>query len=212
LSEKKKIDLGFNLHQTMRVGESNLKESSSIEGPIFDEYAQLIEAMTLEIAAIKDPSQQIAAPMQRPPARGDASPTPLPSPYHTDVRVEDDDEWSSASELEESSPGFSAHASKSLSRTPPSETPLRSSRQEEIEDEISSSSEVAENNNADKTPSELSENNAKANISRAESNPEEEEATLVRTFSLSEQLDIFILVPVPVSCLFSYTSVFFAFS
>ncbi|EPE31242.1 hypothetical protein GLAREA_12545 [Glarea lozoyensis ATCC 20868] len=177
----KKIDLGFNLHQTIRVGESNLKESSSMKGPFFDDYTQLIEAMTREIAAIKDPSRQTVAPTKRPPACDDASPTPVPSPYHTDVGPQDDDEWLSASELEESSPGFSAHVSKSLSRTPPSETHLQSSRQEEIKDEINNSSEVAENSNTDENPWEQSGNVAETNVSGAESSPEEEEATLVPT-------------------------------
>jgi hypothetical protein len=86
---EKKIDLGFNLYQTIRVREINAKELSLTKGLFFDEYIQLTKDITREIAAIKDLSTQTAAPTKRPPDRSNALPIPLLSLYYANVRVKD---------------------------------------------------------------------------------------------------------------------------
>jgi hypothetical protein len=132
--EKKKIDLGFTKHRDISTGKKLPADSSPMNSPYQDEYIQLVNDMRSDIAAIRHPlPHNSSAPHQSQEIlfRGNmSSHVPLLSPLQAGAHVDDDDEWSSASEIEESTPNFSSQTSKPVFRTPPSETPTQKSRQD----------------------------------------------------------------------------------
>lgn len=129
LTEKKKIDLGFNKHQALQIGSSSAVKSGKPTSTSLEEYTRLVENMQSELADVgkpqvqtKRPSRQILLPENRQPS---LSPSPDPEPEHIEVQ---DEEWSSVSETDGPSPDSVSYATKSASRTPPSESPPNARR------------------------------------------------------------------------------------
>lgn len=116
-----KIVLGFNKHQQLQVSRSGSSKSEKV-APKLEEYSRLIDNMKAELEEVgkpqkpsKRPRQSLASERRRSSGIVVAK-QPSPPPVA-------DDGWSSASEPEETSPGFASYATKSLSQTPPSEAP-----------------------------------------------------------------------------------------
>ncbi|TVY16012.1 hypothetical protein LARI1_G005231 [Lachnellula arida] len=121
----KKIDLGFNRHESLQVGRSagetvNINMTSGS----LEEYNRMIENMKLEIAAVRKPRSRVSRPRQSLTLQKRSS--LLVSQQQEEANPAGDEEWSSASasasETEEPSLEFTSLASKSVSRTPPSES------------------------------------------------------------------------------------------
>jgi hypothetical protein len=147
------------------------------------EYTKLIDDMRTEVAAIRHPSpQSSAAPRQirATVSYGDLlSHTQTSSSLEAEDHVVDDDEWSSASDMEDSTPDFSSQASKSLSRTPPSETPTQNTRQDETVTVTGKNSKLAKALDPEKSPWEEQDASGNMNIPVRQPTPGEEETTLV---------------------------------
>ena len=129
LAEKKKIDLGFNKHQALQIGSTSAAKGRKPTYTSLEEYARLVENLQSELADVgkpqvqtKRPSRQSLLPEKRQPS---LSPSPLPEPEHIEAQ---DEEWSSVSETDEPSPDSISYATKSASRTPPSESPPNARR------------------------------------------------------------------------------------
>jgi len=129
LAEKKKIDLGFNKHQALQIGSTSAAKGRKPTCTSLEEYARLVENLQSELADVgkpqvqtKRPSRQSLLPEKRQPS---LSPSPLPEPEHIEAQ---DEEWSSVSETDEPSPDSISYATKSASRTPPSESPPNARR------------------------------------------------------------------------------------
>ncbi|CAG8960183.1 hypothetical protein HYFRA_00010662 [Hymenoscyphus fraxineus] len=138
-SGEKKIDLDFNLHQKIQISRSGTGKSVETQSASLEEYTKLIENMRSEISEIRNPS---AAKNSHVPVRQSLgaqkrkslvvpSPRAETPPKEQDQEDIDDDDWSSASDIEQSSPGYRSQAARSMSRTQPPESPTRSSLSEE---------------------------------------------------------------------------------
>jgi hypothetical protein len=132
LAEKKKIDLGFNKHQALQIGSSSAVKGRKPTSTSLEEYTRLVENMQSELADVgkpqvqtKRPSRQSLLPEKRQPS---LSPSPLPEPEHIETQ---DEEWSSVSETDEPSLDSISYATKSASRTPPSESPPNARRRKQ---------------------------------------------------------------------------------
>ncbi|KAG0649232.1 hypothetical protein D0Z07_4289 [Hyphodiscus hymeniophilus] len=116
-----KIDLGFNLHQDLQVGGTNVKATGTASVPSLNDYTRLIENMKAELSEVGKP----LVPNTRHPkqhSRPEESLRNVSSPPSSQPEaLGKDEEWSSTTDSEEPSPGFNEYAAKSTSQTPPSE-------------------------------------------------------------------------------------------
>jgi hypothetical protein len=124
LAERKKIDLGFNKHQTLQIGRSNPAKNRQPTSTSLEEYTRLVENMQSELADVGKPHIQNKRPPRQSllPEKRQSSPSPSLIPEQEEVEIQDE-EWSSVSETDEPSPDSISYATKSTSRTPPSEAP-----------------------------------------------------------------------------------------
>lgn len=144
LGEKKKIDLDFNLHQNIQVSRS-VGKAVETQSASLEEYTQLIENMRSEITDIRNPPVKIGRTRQ---SLGIQKRKTLVPTDLSPKEAVDDDDWSSASDIEQStSPGYASQATKSISRTPPSEAPPLREEPEQVEEEESIEEEVIEKEN-----------------------------------------------------------------
>ncbi|KAG4437918.1 hypothetical protein IFR05_006588 [Cadophora sp. M221] len=126
-AERNKIELGFNRHQNLQIGRSSKEKIVQTNSVSLEEYTRLIENMRNELADVSKP--QVRA--NRPPRqsllvekrRSLMTQSPVPS-YEELPLEEKDQDWSSASDLDGESPELPNYATKSTSRTPPSEAPV----------------------------------------------------------------------------------------
>lgn len=123
-SKPSKLDLGFSLHQTLQIGKPATEKAAAAGSASLDEYTRLIENMRTELANVgklqalrEKPARQSLGAQKR---ESLLLPSPAPSEKLPNIK---DEEWSSASDSEGSSHKSAGFASKSLSRTPPSEAP-----------------------------------------------------------------------------------------
>ncbi|KAG9238950.1 HAUS augmin-like complex subunit 6 N-terminus-domain-containing protein [Amylocarpus encephaloides] len=86
ITERKKIDLGFTLHQKIQISSNKSAQSCQSPSPCLDEYNRLIEEMRSDIAQIRNPTPKTQSP------RREAEPQSI---------VPEADEWSSVSDQEE---------------------------------------------------------------------------------------------------------------
>ncbi len=128
-AERKKIELGFNRHQTLQIGSSSAVKSGKPTSTSLEEYTRLVENMQSELADVgkpqvqtKRPSRQSLLPEKR---QSSLSPSPIPELERIEVQ---DEEWSSVSETNEPSPDSISYSTKFASRTPPSESPPNARR------------------------------------------------------------------------------------
>jgi hypothetical protein len=124
MAEWKKIDLGFNKHQALQIGRSNPVKSRQPASTSLEEYTRLVENMKSELTDVGKPHFRNKRPPRQSlvPEKRQSSPSPPPIPEQEEAEVQDE-EWSSASETDEPSPDSISYATKSTSRTPPSEAP-----------------------------------------------------------------------------------------
>ncbi|KAK0118407.1 hypothetical protein ONS95_012696 [Cadophora gregata] len=124
-TDSNKIDLGFNLHQNIQIGRSNKEKAVKTNGVSLEEYTRLIENMRTELADVSKPQVQAKrAPRQSLLQEKRSSPeVQSPIQAQDDVPDSKDDDWSSASDLEDS-PESPHYATISTSHTPPSEVTL----------------------------------------------------------------------------------------
>ncbi|TVY64259.1 hypothetical protein LSUE1_G006909 [Lachnellula suecica] len=134
LAERKKIDLGFNRHENLQVGR-NSGEITTTNSASLEECNRMIENMKSEMAAVRKPRNRGSCPRESLTFQKRAS---LLVPPQEESRTVEDEGWSSATESEtgEPSPGFASLASKSISRTPPSEPESVAAPIVDVEDEI----------------------------------------------------------------------------
>ncbi|KAN0104129.1 HAUS augmin-like complex subunit 6 N-terminus domain containing protein [Hyaloscypha variabilis] len=124
LAKPKRIDLGFNKHQALQVGCASAVKDRHPTSTSLEEYTRLVENMRSELADVGKPQPQGKRPPRQSllPEKRQSSPSPPPIKEQEEVEVQDE-EWSSVSETDEPSPGSISYATKSTSRTPPSEAP-----------------------------------------------------------------------------------------
>ncbi len=133
LNKLNKINLGFTRHQNLQIDGSNTKKIIQSNSVSLEEYTRLIENMRKELADVGKPQPRT----NRPPRqsllaekrRSLLVSSPVPS---EDVPETKDEEWSSASDLEEKSLDSINYATKSVSRTPPSETSVLAPEPKEL--------------------------------------------------------------------------------
>jgi hypothetical protein len=124
LSERKKINLGFNQHQLLQIGRS-APGTSSRPAVSLEEYTRLVENMKSELAEVGKPQAQSKRTVRQSLVPGNRRVSALASqPPKEDSPGAKDEEWSSASDADEVSPGSIDYATKSISHTPPSEPPI----------------------------------------------------------------------------------------
>ncbi|PVH73487.1 hypothetical protein DL98DRAFT_519903 [Cadophora sp. DSE1049] len=125
-TEPNKIDLGFNLHHSIQIGRSNNEQVVQTNSVSLEEYTRLIENMRTELADVSKPQVQAKrAPRQSlPPEKRRSLVVQSPVLSPDEVPEGKDEDWSSASDLENESPESPNYATKSTSRTPPSEAPI----------------------------------------------------------------------------------------
>ncbi|KAH7314346.1 HAUS augmin-like complex subunit 6 N-terminus-domain-containing protein [Rhexocercosporidium sp. MPI-PUGE-AT-0058] len=124
-AEPNKIDLNFNLHQNLQIGRSTKDKVLQSNSVSLEEYTRLVENMRTELADVSRP--QVWA--NRPPRqsllvekrRSLVAQSPVPSLQ--ELPEGKDEDWSSAGDMEGESSESPNYATKSTSRTPPSETP-----------------------------------------------------------------------------------------
>lgn len=101
-TQGQKIDLGFDLHQELHIGRSDLKEPVQSNSSSMEEYTRLVENMNAELAQVGKPQAQI------PPTPRRVISTVVLSPQSGFPQVEkrtiQDEGWSSASDSEEAFP------------------------------------------------------------------------------------------------------------
>ncbi|TVY48158.1 hypothetical protein LOCC1_G001256 [Lachnellula occidentalis] len=118
----KKIDLGFNRHESLQVGRS-AGETVNTTSDSLEEYNRIIENMKSEIAAVRKPRSRASRPRQSLTLQKRTS--LLIPQQQEEANPAGEQDWSSASasasETEELSAESNSFASKSISRTPPSE-------------------------------------------------------------------------------------------
>jgi hypothetical protein len=132
LAERKRIDLGFNQHQSLQIGRS-APGTSSRPAVSLEEYTRLVENMKSELAEVGKPQAQSKRPARQSLVPGNRRVSVVASqPPKEDSPSAKDGEWSSASDTDEISPGSIDYATKSTSRTPPSEPPIL--RKEQLSD------------------------------------------------------------------------------
>jgi len=124
LAKANRIDLGFNKHQALQISYSSAVKERHLTSTSLEEYTRLIEKMRSELADVGKPQTQGKRPLRQSllPEKLQLAPSPSPVPEQEEVEVQDE-EWSSVSETEEASPESIGYATKSTSRTPPSEAP-----------------------------------------------------------------------------------------
>ncbi|KAH9210010.1 HAUS augmin-like complex subunit 6 N-terminus-domain-containing protein [Leptodontidium sp. 2 PMI_412] len=124
-AEPNKIDLGFNRHQSLQISRTS-KEKVQTNSVSLEEYTRLIENMRTELADVSKPQVRV----NRPPRQSllvekrRSLVTQFPVPSHEELPEGKDEDWSSASDLDGESPESPNYATKSTSRTPPSEAPV----------------------------------------------------------------------------------------
>ena len=125
-TEPGKIDLGFNLHQNIQIGRINKEHVVQTNSVSLEEYTRLIENMRTELADVSKPQVQAKrAPRQSLISeRRRSLVVASPVPSQDGVPESKDEDWSSASDLEGETPDSPNYATKSTSRTPPSEAPV----------------------------------------------------------------------------------------
>jgi len=135
-AERKKIDLGFNKHQVLQIGRVSEVKNRQPSSTSLEEYTRLVENMQSELADVgklqatsKRPPRQSLLPEKRQP-----SPSPSLVPQQEEAVEGQDEEWSSVSDTDEPSPRSISYATKSASRTPPSEAPIKAPRPETLPD------------------------------------------------------------------------------
>lgn len=109
----KNIDLGFNLHQNLHINHNN--PSEAVEAPAhhaFTEYTQLIETMKDQLAAVGKPTKE-----QLP--TSDLFPDTIATGASLALEMNEsnsaNDEWTSASDAEETQPNTSGYSHRSPS-------------------------------------------------------------------------------------------------
>jgi hypothetical protein len=125
LGERKKIDLRFNQHEALQIGRSNYSKTVETVAASLEDYNRLIDNMKTELANVGKPQfpSKRAATQSLTSERRQLSIIVPAAENQDDPQIAEEDEWSSASETEETSPGFTSFATKSTSRTPSSEAP-----------------------------------------------------------------------------------------
>ena len=135
-TKEAKIDLGFNRHENLHIGQSTSKAVGNASTVSLEECTRLIENMKAELAEVGKPQIQ----NKRPPRQSLRPEKLLPtvtSPVapRPECPSGKDEEWSSISGSDEPSPGF--NATKSISQTPPSEVPVSEPRKNEVATRVS---------------------------------------------------------------------------
>ncbi|MAD87160.1 MAG: hypothetical protein CL912_29730 [Deltaproteobacteria bacterium] len=125
-TEPSKIDLGFNLHENIQIGRGNKEQVVQTNSVSLEEYTRLIENMRTELAGVSKPQVQATrAPRQSLlPEKRRSLMVESPVPSQDEAPESKDEDWSSASDLEDDTPESPNYVSKSTSRTPPSEAPV----------------------------------------------------------------------------------------
>lgn len=125
-TEPNKIDLGFNLHQSIQIGRSNNEQLVQPNSVSLEEYTRLIENMRTELADVSKPQVQTKrAPRQSLlPEKRRSLVVQSPIQSQSAAPETQDGDWSSASDLADETPESPNFATKSPSRTPPSEAPM----------------------------------------------------------------------------------------
>jgi hypothetical protein len=129
LAERKGIDLAFDQHQALQIGQASTVEAVTISGISLEEYTRLIENMRSELADVGKPKAKNNRPRQSLLLDKRRSIVPSSPPPKEDSPTAHDEEWPSTSNTEDISPGF--NATKSTSQTPPSDAPATGHRQNE---------------------------------------------------------------------------------
>ena len=120
IKQPKKIDLGFNRHQALQIGQGSPKNTSQANGPSLEEYTRLIENMKSELADV----EKAQTPSKRLPRqsllsekrRSSTMPSPAsPVEAQEDSVDEENEEWSSASDTDGPSPNPTRTSPKSSS-------------------------------------------------------------------------------------------------
>lgn len=126
LAERKCIELGFNGHEALRIGRYNGDQSVTTKAPALEEYSRLVENIKLELANVGKPQTRQSRAPRRSLTSDRRRPAVIMPPPATeeDSMPDQEEEWSSVSDTEEPSRGFTSYATKSTSQTPPSEAPL----------------------------------------------------------------------------------------
>jgi hypothetical protein len=131
-AKEAKIDLGFNRHENLHIGQSMSKTVGNTSTVSLEEYTRLIENMKAELAEVGKPQVQ----NKRPPRQSLRPEKLLPtvtSPVapRPECPSGKDEGWSSVSESDEPSSGF--NATKPISQTSPSEIPVSEPRKIEVD-------------------------------------------------------------------------------
>jgi hypothetical protein len=112
-AEGRKIDLGFNLHQCLHIGRSPAEKVEPTHGASWEEYTRLIENMKAELADVGKPQAQ-AKPTRRSVLPDELSSSITASPaLEKDESPVPEEEWSSASEVEDPIPELKSYAIRS---------------------------------------------------------------------------------------------------
>ncbi len=126
LAEQNKIDLKFTRHQALQIGRVNPDDRVRPATVSLEEYSRLIENMKSELADVG----KAQPPFKRPPRQSlvpekERSPSPPTVSTPQDSATAHDEEWSSASDTDDTLPQ-GRHAAEPLARTRPEEDPLQS--------------------------------------------------------------------------------------
>jgi hypothetical protein len=130
-SDGGKIDLGFNLHQTIQIGRKECEEPIQSTAVSLEEYNRLIENMRSELATVGKPQERQKVPRHSLPYNNLTSfAAPDVSSQPQEVSTNQDEGWSSANDTDEISPVSTSFTAKSTPQTPPSSSrTLRRGRQ-----------------------------------------------------------------------------------
>ncbi|KUJ10551.1 uncharacterized protein LY89DRAFT_656392 [Mollisia scopiformis] len=129
-AQQQKIELGFTRHQALQIGRAASENRIRPATASLDEYSRLIENMKSELAGVGKSQPPSKRPVRHSlvPDKG-SSPSPSTVSMQQESATAHDEEWSSASDNDDVvSPSTTSYATKSTSRTPPSQGPVNNSR------------------------------------------------------------------------------------
>lgn len=118
-SEGQKLDLGFNLHQTLQIGRKNSEEPVQSTSTSLEEYSRLTDNMRSELSQVGRPQVQLQ-PTPRRAIQLELHSSQLDGTPEGTTQL--DEGWSSASDSDEFSPG-SLHLTASTPSRPPTSGP-----------------------------------------------------------------------------------------
>ncbi|KAL2061526.1 hypothetical protein VTL71DRAFT_6903 [Oculimacula yallundae] len=117
-----KIDLGFSRHQNLQIGRSKKEKLTQTKSVSLEEYTRLVENMRIELADVSKPQVQAARPMaQSLLVEEPRSIVESPCPANDKLPEEEEEDWSSASEMDEESEESPNDVAESIYYHPPSE-------------------------------------------------------------------------------------------